>query len=181
MPRKAQSSTIRLSGLRKAEAFDLRPDDDARRAMAERLGLLTLKKVTFTGTLSPSGAADVRLSGHLGATVVQPCSVTLAPVTTRIEEDVERLYLAEMPEMPDGDEIEMPSDADVEELPETLDLALVMEEALSLALPMFPRADDAESPVVNITEPGKAALTDDDLRPFASLAEFREKLVGDDG
>lgn len=181
MSRKAHSSTLRLAGLSKVETFDLRPDAEARREMAERLGLLSIKKLSFLGDVTPEGGRDVRLTARLGATVVQPCSVTLAPVTTRIDEDVVRLYLAEMPEIPEGDEVEMPEDVDVEELPETLDLALVMEEVLSLALPMFPRAEDAVSPVINVTEPGKTALTDEDVRPFASLAEFRDKLARDDG
>jgi hypothetical protein len=44
-----------------------------------------VRKLRFIGTLEPEGAQDWRLTADLGATVVQPCVVTLAPVTTRLE------------------------------------------------------------------------------------------------
>lgn len=176
MSRKAQSTTLRLAALTAPRDFEVMPDAEARSAMAERLGALALRKVSLAGHVAPEGDGDVRLDARLGATVVQACAVTLEPVTTRIDEDLRRLYLAEMPTLPPGEEIEMPEDADVEALPETLDLALVLEEALSLAMPMFPRSKGADPAEMTVTEPGKRAMTDEDVRPFASLAEFRERL-----
>jgi len=65
--------------------FDLRPDAEARVALADRLALSDLRKLRFAGELAPQGERDWRLEAHLGATVVQPCRVTLVPVTTRID------------------------------------------------------------------------------------------------
>ncbi len=161
---------------RAATPFALTPDAEARAAIAEALDLTALRKLRFAGTLTPTGARDWKLTGGLGATVVQPCVVTFEPVTTRIDERVERLYLAGPLPLPEGEEIEMPEDDTVEELPDTIDLGAVMIEALSLALPLYPHADGAERVEISVTEPGKAAMSDEAARPFAGLAALRDKM-----
>lgn len=182
MSRKAQSQTVALQGRKDATEFALAPDAETRAAMAERLGLLALRKLTLAGRILPASGRDWHLEARLGATVVQPCGVTLAPVTTRIDEDVTRRYLADLPATPhaEGDETEMPEDTDVEPLPRAVDLLALAEEALSLALPMFPRAPDAGFDGAQVTEPGKRAMTDADARPFAQLARLRDRADGDD-
>lgn len=173
---------LRLADLpnRSETAVTLVPDEGERTALAEALDLLALRKVRFDATLRPSGKRDWTLEGHLGATVVQPCVVTLAPVTTRIDERVDRRYLAEFVE-PDAPEVEMPEDDSAEALPAVLDLGEVLLEALSLALPPYPRADGAETGEAVFTEPGKTPMTDDDTKPFAGLSGLRDKLTGEDG
>ncbi len=165
---------------RAATPFELVPGADARAAIAEALDLIAVRKLRFAGTLAPLGARDWELTADLGATVVQPCVVTFEPVTTRIDERVERRYLAEPLPLPEGDEIEMPEDDTVEALPETLDLGAVMIEALSLALPLYPHAEGVDRVEVSVTEPGKDAMTDDETKPFAGLAALREKLSDKD-
>lgn len=115
------------------------------------------------------------MTGQLGATVVQPCVVTLTPVTTRIETDVRRLYTPDFID-PDGDEVEMPEDDSLEPLGHQIDLSAVLIESLALALPLYPRADGAQIETANFTEPGKAAMTDDDAKPFAGLAALKDAL-----
>jgi len=165
---------------RAATAFELTPDAAARAAIAAALDLSALRKLRFAGTLAPLGARDWELTGDLGATVVQPCVVTFDPVTTRIDERVERRYLAEPLAVPEGEEFEMPEDDSVEELPEILDLGAVMIEALALALPLYPHAPGAAPVEITVTEPGKDAMTDDDAKPFADLKALRDKLSGQD-
>jgi uncharacterized metal-binding protein YceD (DUF177 family) len=170
---------IALSGLPDRPApFELVPDEEAIARLRDRLGLLGLRKLRFAGRLVPEGQRDWRLEADLGATVVQPCRVTLAPVTTRIDEPVVRRYLARWDE-PQGPEVEMPEDDTAEPRPETLDLSEVMAEALALALPPYPRSADADSGVTAITEPGKSPMTDDEARPFAGLAGLRDRLKED--
>ncbi len=67
-----------------------------------------------------------------------------------------------------------------EPLPDTLDLYSVAMEALALALPIYPRKDDAPTDVVGVTEPGKTVMTDEDARPFARLAAMRAALENKD-
>lgn len=126
----------------------------------------------------PVGRHDWTLEAHLGATVVQPCIVTLAPVTTRIDEEVTRRFMADLPD-PGPGESEMPED-DVEALPTTLDLAEVMAEALALALPPWPRAADAPPVDLTVTEPGATPLDAQAVRPFAGLAALRDRLGSDE-
>lgn len=157
----------------------IEPGEDARAAIAEALGLIELKKLRLEGTLAPLGRRDWELSARLGASVVQPCVLTLAPVPARIEEDVARRWLADWAE-PEGEEVESPEDADAEPLGASIDLGAVLVEALALALPPYPRAEGAELGQLNVTEPGKEALTDESAKPFAGLAALRDKLSGDE-
>jgi len=164
------SHIVRLDdGARAPAAFELDPGPDARAALAERLGIPAVRKLRFSGRLVPEARRDWRLEADLGATVVQSCVVTLAPVSTRIDEPVERRYLAEIPELPASDELEMPDDS-VEPLPAALDLGAVMAEALALALPPWPRARGAELADGTFAGPGTRPMTDEDARPFAGLA-----------
>ena len=141
------------------------------------LDVSDLRKVRFEGRLAPLGKSDWQLTAHLGATVVQPCVATLEPVTSRIETEVTRLFVRDY-EMPDAPEAEMPEDETIEPLGTHIDLLHVLTEALSLALPLYPRAPSAEDPVaVSITEPGQRAMTDDDAKPFAGLAALKAKLA----
>ena len=174
-------SHLRLADLatRKPTAFDLSPTADERKAIAAELGIVGIKKLRFTGALAPQGRHDWALTADLGATVVQECVVTLDPVTTRIDEELTRSYVADMPEI-EASEVEMPVDDTVEALPETLDLAQVMIEALTLALPLYPRAKGADLSQAVFTEPGVAPMTDDDAKPFAGLGALRERLENKD-
>lgn len=168
---------MRLADLptKRATTFELKPTAPERAAVAEALGITGVKKLTFTGTLAPQGKSDWTLAAKLGATVVQPCVVSLDPVTSRIDEDVARSYVAALPEFDDS-EVEMTTDEKVDPLPNTLDIAAVMIEALSLALPTYPRASDAELGTMAFAAPGVTPMTDDDAKPFAGLGALRESL-----
>lgn len=164
---------LRLSGARRRDPipFDLAPDPQTRVALATELGLSSLKKLRFHGTLEPQDRGDWRLEAALGATVVQPCDITLDPVTTRIDEPVRRRYVAALGQVEAPTEQEMPEDVDEEPLPATLDLEAIMIEALSLAIPAFPRSEAAELGEAVYTEPGAEPLRDEDTRPFAGLKD----------
>jgi uncharacterized metal-binding protein YceD (DUF177 family) len=148
--------------------FQITPDASSRKDLADRLDLLHLRKLTFSGTLRPEGHHDWRLEGVLGATVVQPCVITQDPVTTRIDTPVNRLFLRRMPEI-DAHEAEMPEDDTIEPLTPELDLGAVMVESLSIALPDYPRADGARIPDA-YSDPG----TDERPNPFAALAALKQ-------
>ncbi len=173
---------IRLADLRpdQTHEFRLEPDAGARAAIASDLGIRAVRKLRLAGRLAPLARRDWRLEATLGATVVQDCVVTLAPVTTRVDEPVERTYLADPPALPGGDEIEMPEDDSVEPLPDVLDLGQVMREALALALPPYPHAEGVEPLEASFTEPGTAPMGEDGAKPFAGLAALRDKLARDE-
>ncbi len=144
-------------------------------ALADTLELSGLRKLRFEGQIKAHGATDWLLTGTLGATVTQPCAVTLKPVTTRIDLPVRRLYVRDYEEI-DTPEAEMPEDDEVERLGTWIDPETVMIESLSLAIPDFPRADGAELGEMVLTEPGVAPLTDEAAKPFAGLADLKSQL-----
>ena len=174
------SRPLRLADLPQRNATPVRlvPDEGELEALADRLDLDGLRKVKMEGTLRPEGA-DWLLEAMLGATMVQPCRVTTDPVTTRVDEVIRRRYTADPP-APEGDETAMPEDDTVEPLPAVLDVGAVLEEALSLAVPAYPRAAGAEEIDLAAAPPGAAPLDDDAVRPFAGLAALRARMDGAD-
>ena len=165
------SLPLRLADLnaRAGARFRLTPTTEARAELAADLGVERIRKLTFQGSLTPQGRHDWRLEGTLGATVVQACVVTAAPVTTRVDTPVTRHYLRKMPS-PQGPEAEIPEDDTLEPLTPEIDPGLVMAEALALALPDYPRAEGADLPDW-ITGAG---AEDARPNPFAALAGLKK-------
>lgn len=176
-------SALRVADLAQnaSTSFDVVPDQGALSAMAEMLDLTGLRKVRFVGEVRAQGQSDWLLTGTLGATVTQPCGVTLAPVVTRIDVPVRRVYVRDYADETDAPEIEMPEDDEVEALGAWIDPDAVLIEALSLAVPDYPRAPGVALGETVLTEPGKTPLTDEAVRPFAGLAELKAKLDKDVG
>lgn len=175
------SGRLRLTALRRdaPTPFDLRPDEPARRALADRLGLLALRKARLAGELIPGDGGSWRLVADLGATVVQPCVVTLDPVTTRIDEPVERRFrpAQDMPRLDAGTEVEVPEEEE-DPLPDVLDLTSVLTEALSLALPVYPRSPAAEAALAEAAEPAEVPEEEERPNPFAALEGLKDRLSG---
>ena len=164
---------------RKATTFDVVPDAATRTALAAELGIVDIRKLRLTGQIAPQGGKDWHLTAALGATVVQDCVVTLDPVVTRIDDPITRTYVANFEE-PDAAEAEMPEDDTVEPIPAVLDLEALLSEALSLALPPFPRVAGAELGSVQFAAEGTAPMTDDDAKPFAGLGALKAALENKD-
>ena len=173
------ASALRVADLAtKPKHFRLAPGRAALEAIALQLGLVALRKLTFEGSLKPAGKRDWHLDATLGATVDQTCTVTLAPVRTRIDQPVARRFAADYT-VADAPESEMPEDDSIEALGTWIDPEAIMIEALSLAIPDYPRAPDAAFEGTQVADAGVAPLTDEALRPFAGLAELRDKLQSD--
>lgn len=175
-------STIRVAELpaRKPYRFDLRPDAEALSDIAKALDLVDLRKLTLKGKLEPRGKSAWALDAVLGATAVQSCVVTLAPVTTRIDIPVRRLFTDKFEDTVTEDETEMPEDDTIEPLMPEIDLLVVASESLGLALPDYPRAEDAELEKSTFAAPDVTPMTDDDIKPFAGLADLKAKLENPD-
>mgnify|MGYP003113405156 FL=1 len=162
--------------------FDLAPDAAACAAIAADLDIRGLRKLRFAGEILADDNRDWLLEGQLGATVVQDCVVTLAPVTTRLDLPVTRRFMQEPPEaVPDEEgEAEMPEDDTIEPLGNVIDPAAVMIEALALNLPLHPRSEGADLGDAVYAAPGVTPMQDEDARPFAGLAGLRDHLAGKD-
>ncbi|SPF80332.1 YceD family protein [Pseudoprimorskyibacter insulae] len=163
--------------------FEITPNDAGRKEIARELGLLGLRKLRFKGQIAPKGKRGWILTGDLGATVVQACVVTTDPVSTRIETEVLRRYEPEdlvFQAQEAGSESEMPEDDSLEPLGEVISVNDVLREALSLALPTYPRSDTAEMGEAVFADEGIAPMTDDDAKPFAGLKSLRDALENPD-
>ena len=171
---------LRVASLRQSAASPVRlaPGPEARAALAAELGAVSVRKLRFEGILKPRGKAGWRLEATLGATVVQSCIVTLDPVTTRIDVDVVRNFVPEdqFEEPEPGSEVEVPEADTTEPLGDEIDLQAVMTEALSLAMPTYPRKPGVDLGAAQFTEEGVTPLQDEDTKPFAGLAALREKM-----
>jgi uncharacterized metal-binding protein YceD (DUF177 family) len=164
---------IELRQLRDAEGFDfdIAPTAAEAAALARLLGASAVRKMRFAGRLEPAGRGGWRLEGRLGATAVQPCVVTLEPVTTRIDQTVRRTWLPEAGRPPAAEVVlDAEADDEPEPLGERIDLGLVATEALALAVPAYPR-----KPGAALKAPADEA-DDERPRPFAALAALRAKL-----
>ncbi len=170
-----------LSG-RLPTPFKLCPDADSCTQIATTLGILGVRKLRFSGSLSPKGTSDWQLKATLGVTITQACTITLEPVTTRIDMPIKRQFVAEIPDTADlmEEETEMPEDDTVESLGDIIDIQQTMIEVLSLALPDYPRKELAELRSSQFSEPGITPMTDQDTRPFAGLAGLKNKLNNTD-
>lgn len=138
-------------------------------ALANLFQAISVRKMRFEGTVAPFGRDGWQLDGRLGATVTQACVVTLAPVRTRIDLDVTRRFL------PEAEDAAFDLDDDIEPLTPSVDLGLIATEALALALPAYPRAENA--PAI-LDEPESAGETPQ--KPFAALAALKEKMKNND-
>lgn len=158
---------------RSATHVKFAPDAATRAAIAVELDLLDLPQLMFDGEIRPSGKRDLILTGTLTALAIQPCSVTLQPVKTRVAETVTRKYLADF-QIGEGEEVEIPEDDTVEPLGDVIDAAAVAIEALALALPLYPRAPGVEPLEIQAGPPDVEPLRDADLKPFAGLAKLMD-------
>ena len=159
--------------------FEIRPDKPHMEAIAAELGLDGLRKLSFIGEIRSEGKQDWRLDAMLGATVVQSCVVTLDPVTTRLDTPVKRQFIHDMPDRITEDDVEMPEDDTLEPLGDVIDPTAVMTEALALALPDYPRSNDAQLGQTEFMPPDAEPIGDEDTKPFAALAALKDKFDKD--
>ena len=157
--------------------FRLKPDADARAAIAKRLELLDLPAFEATVTAKPMrGTGNVRVTGTLRASVSQACVVTLDPVPSDLEEGFEADFGPVEEEvnldltLEDSDPVE-PFEAD------GIDIGELAVQHLSLSLNPYPRvADAAAETLLNGTGPdGDVVAFNAPSGPFAALAKLKAK------
>jgi len=123
-------------------------------AVARRLDVEAVAGFAADLTLVREMGAIVRLTGRFRAEITQTCVVTLDPVGTHVEIEVNRRYappevVADMEAETKSEEEEVPyEDEDPPDLIENgvIDLGEAVTELLSLEIDPFPRAEGAEFP-----------------------------------
>lgn len=177
------SRVVKLTALNsEPEAYSAKANPVETEALMRRFDLMGLKDFAVEADVK-KWRRGVRVTGRITAEVVQRCIVTLEPVPDKIDEEFDRGFLPEKDIVGDvkpGQEVEIEDDYELGDLPDilgdTLDLGELASEALSLALNPYPRAEGEEPLDLQAAPPGETPIQDEDLKPFASLAAYREKL-----
>ena len=148
--------------------------------LIKRLDLLSIKKVSLVGILSPLGVDIWSLKAELRATVKQKCVISLKPVKTIVCETINRTFsptaLQNTFEVDDDGSSPVIFDDTLQELNEYIDLAEIIFEELILILPLYPKIGGAELGSYSVTEPGAKPLNEENIKPFAQLSELKDKL-----
>jgi uncharacterized metal-binding protein YceD (DUF177 family) len=133
-----------------------------RAALATRLGVLGIERLSAEVRLKPEEGGTVLVEGRLSASLIQACIVSLEPVAETVDEPIAFRLLPPGREPQDG-----PEDLDEIESPDGVaDLGEAVTEELALALDPYPRAPGA-------VLPGKAGGAV--MGGFAALAALRRK------
>lgn len=180
-PAGPERHSLRVADLKQSGGtrFDIRFSPADQSAAADVLKIPGVAKMRLQGRISPLGKSDWELRADVGATVKQNCVVTLVPVRTRIEEEIYRIYRQDMPDYDDGAVVELDMDENEDPLGPEIDLFALAMEAIALALPPYPRAEGAALEQTEFAGDGVTPMTDEDTKPFASLAALKDKLQED--
>ena len=163
--------------LKQPNPFLFVPRRSAAAAMAADIGAIEIKKLRFEGVVVSTGTSSWQLTGQLGATVIQECVVSLAPVKTRLDVKVVRNFTTEEAAGTTRSYAPVP-ELDIEVVARSIDLAAVAREALLLELPIYPKIEGAEAKMSKFPGGTGPGLHEDGRRPFASLSELRNRLFG---
>jgi uncharacterized metal-binding protein YceD (DUF177 family) len=140
--------------------------ESERDALARRLDLVSLDRLTAQIELTPRGRDMYLLRAEFSASFAQNCVVTLEPVPDAVSEQFELLYgppeSEEAAEGIAGDEVAFEPLSG-----EAIDVGEAVAQEFSLALPEFPRAPDAD--LAAEMPAGEA-----DGHPFALLSRLRK-------
>ena len=126
--------------------FHLVCSKDALRELPKKLNVIEAKKASFNGHLKLQEANQIFLCGTVKAKLIQPCSLTLEPVVTTINEQISRTFFIKPNE-------KKPIKKSVFELTEKsfdndiildeINLGEVLMETISLETPDYPKKSGA--------------------------------------
>ena len=175
-------SLVRFSEINQSKPFDfhLMPSNQKVAELVNRLDLLSIKKVSLVGILSPLSIDEWSLKAELRATVKQKCVISFKPVQTIVCETINRTFspsaLQNTFEADDDGTSPVIFDDTLHELNDHIDLAEIIFEELTLILPLYPKIEGAELGSYSVTEPGAKPLNEENIKPFAQLSELKDKL-----
>ena len=175
-------SLVRFSEINQSKPFDfhLILSNQKVSELVKSLDLLSIKKVSLVGKLSPLSINEWSLKAELRATVKQKCVISFKPVKTIVCEPINRTFsssaLQNTFEEDDDGISPVFFDDTLEELNDHIDLAEIIFEELTLILPHYPKIEGAELGYYSVTEPGAKPLTEENIKPFAQLSELKDKL-----
>jgi hypothetical protein len=154
--------------------IELKPDAATRDAIAKAANVLVLPRLEAVFDLSLHGSDSLRVVGRVKASVEQNCVVTLEPLASEVDEEVDLLFAPprDLPKTKEpvddsGEVAGSPAVDGPEELENgTVDLAALAVEFLLIGIDPYPRKPGAVFDVPQVGEPGP--------HPFAALAALKK-------
>jgi uncharacterized metal-binding protein YceD (DUF177 family) len=152
---------------------EIEADEVTRAAMAEIAGLREIAYVRAAFDLKPRSGGQVHVTGRVQARVGQNCVVTLEPLESDIDEEVDLTFAPaeQIPEIAGAEDDDGDSAADMTDALEpiengVIDLGRLASDMLYLAIDPYPRKEGA------VFEPQVAAVDPED-HPFAALKSLQ--------
>jgi len=155
---------------------DLQAGEVERAAIASLAGLRELPQLAASLDLTHAGSGRVRVHGRVSAQAGQTCVVSLEPLTSEIDEELDVIFSDEpqveaMAET-DGDEDALADDPPEPIVNGAIDLGVLATEFLMLALDPYPRKPGAVfEPVIAPVDPAD--------HPFAALKALKTSESAD--
>ncbi len=154
--------------------FRIAAEPDELAELARYLDVVRIDRLTLAGFISPAEGGGWRVRGRLVAKLEQACVVSLAPLPTRHDAEIERLYL---PADRFVAEPEVQFSHDDQDAPDpftdSIDPAQFAVESLALMIDPYPRAGSAELEWRTFAAPGVTPLSDEASLPFAGLGVLK--------
>lgn len=162
---------LSLEKIRDGERLELAANEGERRAVAKRLGLISLDRLGANAILSRNGAM-VRARGRVQASLGQSCIVTGEPVAAHVDEPFDLMFMPE-PAGSGGDEEIALDQGDCDVVfhdGAAIAIGAAIADTLALAIDPYPRSAGAEAA---LKEAG--VLSEAEAGPFAALAALKKK------
>ena len=136
----------------------------------ECLKVEKLLNFSFKGRLIQPKKRTYELSASFKATVIQSCVISGKPIKTIIDEKIERFYSEEQVENKNAENVSLDINSkDVELIHKGLNIGAMAIEALSLAIPDYPRKKNVRFEGVTITTTGLQPIEKNVDNPFVVL------------
>jgi len=152
---------------------EIEADEATRAAMAEIAGQREIAYVRAAFDLKPRSGGQVHVTGRVQARVGQNCVVTLEPLESDIDEEVDLTFapVEQIPEIADAEDDDGRSAADMTDALEPIenggiDLGRLASDMLYLAIDPYPRKEGA------VFEP-QVTASDPEDHPFAALKSLQ--------
>lgn len=150
-----------------------------RQAMAELAGLREILSARASFDVTPKSGGRIHVAGRVQALIGQTCVVTLDPIESEIDEEIDLTFAPEAEARQLADLIEEGQDgedADLSQVPDRLeaivggviDLGRIATDALFLGIDPYPRKPGA------VFE-AQVAVPDPEDHPFAALKALQDK------
>jgi uncharacterized metal-binding protein YceD (DUF177 family) len=143
---------------------------EERQELARVLDIASCERLAVDYKIQPMRSGLYRLTGRILADVVQPCVITLEPVTQHIDEalDIELRPTGMLPEAEEGEQdiLQAPDVEPIED--DAVNVGLIVLEHLSTTIDPYPRLPGAELDSV-------AASAGQGANPFAVLKKLKDQ------